>query len=249
MKSFAPCGRAFLLIGLIFAGCKSTPKTEPVLYRRNPELNRLSIAVAPAINLSGSADFDPTKFADFMANELGHADGISVIPVSRVLGVLAAQGLDRVESPAHAGELARWLGADAVLVFAVTQYDPYDPPSIGISAQLFGHRRRPSDAGGALDGAGQQDGSLERGQKVAGAQESAGELLAQTQLVFNASHDEIVKQIQRFAQGRDSDNSPYGWRKYVVSQQGFIQFCCYATIRGLLEDPSTPVLISSRTKS
>ena len=94
----------------------------------------MTIAVAPALNLSGAADFDPSRFADLMASELSYADGISVIPVSRVLGVLAAQELEKVESQAHAHELVRLLGADAILVFAVTEYDPYDPPSIAISA-------------------------------------------------------------------------------------------------------------------
>ena len=58
----------------------------------NPTLGSMTVAVAPAVNLSGSEDFDPTRFADLMASELSYAEGISVIPVSRVLGVLGAQG-------------------------------------------------------------------------------------------------------------------------------------------------------------
>jgi hypothetical protein len=200
----------------------------------------MTIAVAPAINLSGSADFDRDRFADLMASELGYAEGVSVVPVSRVLGLLATQGTDRIESPSHALELARLLGVDAILVFAVTEYDPYDPPSIGIAAQLYGKRRLPD--GEALDPV-----ALSQQARLAGATEgrTARRLLAQAERVFDASHEAVVREIQAFASQRGADDSPYGWRKYVVSQQHYIRFCCHATIRTLLskqteESPAEP---------
>ncbi len=85
-------------------GCSLQRRVEPV-FLANPNLGPMTIAVAPAVNLSGSVDFDRNRFADLMGVELSYADGISVIPVSRVLGVLAALGLDGVASPAHAREL------------------------------------------------------------------------------------------------------------------------------------------------
>ena len=125
-------------------GCSFQKRVEPASIA-NSSLGSMTIAVAPALNLSGSADFDPDRFADLLASELSYAEGISVIPVSRVLAVLAAQGRSGVESPAHALELVGLLGADAILVFAVTEYDPYAPPSIGLSAQLFG--KQPGTSG------------------------------------------------------------------------------------------------------
>ena len=116
----------------MLGGCSPPKRVEPALVVK-PELGPMTIAVAPALNLSGTTDFDPERFADLMASELSYFEGISVVPVSRVLSVLAAQGAEGVESPTHALELVRLLGADAILVFAVTEYGPYDPPSIGIS--------------------------------------------------------------------------------------------------------------------
>ena len=78
-------------------GCHGASRCGPASIT-NPALGPMSIAVAPALNLSGSADFDRNRFADLMASELGGAEGISVIPVSRVLGILAAQGRGNVES-------------------------------------------------------------------------------------------------------------------------------------------------------
>ena len=226
---------ALLLCAGMPVGCFSEQRAQPV-FIANPDLGSMTIAVAPALNQSGSADFDPSRFADLMASELSYADGISVIPVSRVLAVLAAHEVDHVKSPAHALELLGWLGADAVLVFAVTEYDPYDPPNIGITAQLYG--ARPGRRGGTMDPI-----ALSRNTTLAASVErgSPRGLLAQTQRVFDASHDSIVDEVRAFARRRDGDASPYGWRKYVVSQQHFIRYCSYATIRTLLDwqDDST----------
>ncbi|MBI3835206.1 MAG: hypothetical protein HY287_12820 [Planctomycetes bacterium] len=234
-------GWAWICTSVWILGCNSHQPAHAVRNDRprNEALRRATIAVAPAVNVSGSTDFDPNRFADLMASELGEFDGISVIPVSRVLGVLAAQGLDRVESTAHAGELARWLGADAILVFAVTRYDAYEPPSIGISAQLYGARNR---AGGepqsvAIGRRHSEDGRMATAEQDAGKQQST-ELLAQTQRMFDASHDDLVAEVRNFAASRTMDNSPYGWRKFMVSQRGFIQFCCYETIRDLIANRS-----------
>jgi len=189
----------------------------------------VTIAVAPAINLSGSADFDPNRFADLMASELSFVEGVRVIPVSRVLGVLAAQHLERVESAVHAEQLARWVGADAILVFAVTEYDPYDPPIIGISAQLLGRGPR---TGIELPGPVDPNKPIVR-ENV--PPEKAGvHVLAESQRVYDASHERIVREIRLFARQRNADESPYGWRRYVVDQQGYMRFCCHATAYALL---------------
>jgi len=224
----------WILVGGVFgamgwAGCAAPRQVDPVGIH-NPKLGPMAVAVAPALNLSGGTDFDVDRFADLMASELGHADGITVIPVSRVLGVLAAQGTKSIESQAHALEVVRLLGADAILVFSVTEYDPYVPPRIAISAQLFG--RRPVQGGGALDPA-----ALSRRPGLASSPapyEGRRGLLAATQRAFDASHNSVVAEVREFAGKRRGDRSPYGWRRYIVSQQDFVRFCCHSIIRAIL---------------
>ena len=217
-------------LAMVAGGCRVARRTETVSIF-DGSYQAMTIAVAPAVNLSGSSDFDPARFADLMASELGHADGIRVIPVSRVLGVLSSQGVESVVSKTHALELVTLLGADAILVFSVNEYDPYDPPTIGISAQLFGVR-----PGSGVSGTDPIEltrkttlPTKRRGTGVRG-------LLAQTQRVFDASHEAVVREIRDFASRRGADASPYGWRRYVVSQQAFIRFCCHATIAELLRE-------------
>ncbi len=229
---------------MLLVGCQSEKRIDPV-FVFNTQLGPATIAVAPAMNLSGSLDFDPNRFADLMASELSYAEGIKVIPVSRVLTVLGAQGQTRVESPAHALELIKLLGADAILIFAVTEYDPYDPPTIGISAQLFGARSQMRFGGLDPIALSRQAGLVSSGPTKRGRIRG---LLAQGQKVFNASHGYIVDDIKRFAAFRGADDSPYGWRRFVVNQQDYIRYCCHATIRSLLTgsyDSITPEMMTT----
>ncbi len=230
-----------LLSGGLPAGCSLERRTDPVLVA-NEALGPMTIAVAPALNLSGAADFDPNRLADLMASELSYVEGISVIPVSRVLGVLAAQGLDDVESRSHALELIELVGADAILVFSVTEYDPYDPPGIAISAQLYGSR--PLGGGRTLDPVGL---SKEAGLASSASSGSSRRFVAQVQRVFDASHDSIVEEIRTFAAQRRGGDSPYGWRRYMVSQQDFIRFCCHAIIRALFS-PRHEIVLAGATR-
>ena len=216
---------------ILLAGCRGENRTDSVVVM-NTRLGPATVAVAPALNLSGSSEFDPNRLADLMASELSFAEGVKVIPVSRVLTVLSAQGQTGVESPAHALELIKLLGADAILVFAVTEYDPYDPPSIGISAQLFGARSQ--SRFGALDPIAL---SRQAGLAAAPQRTSPRGLMAQTQRVFHASHGSVVEEIKRFAAYHGADESPYGWRRFVVNQQDFIRYCCHATISKLFDGP------------
>ena len=165
-----------------------------------------------------------------MASELSYAEGISVIPVSRVLALMAARGRTSVESPDDATELGELLGVDAILVFAVTEYDPYAPPNIGLSAQLFAARIGKS-RGEVVPVALSGPTTLAATRNEAPARR----LLGQAQGVFDASHESVAADIRVFAQRRGAEASPYGWRKYVVSQQHFIRYCCSAVIRMLLQ--------------
>ncbi len=222
MGSCVPVLAVFFL-----AGCGGK-RTRSVALS-NETLGPMTIAVAPALNVSGSVEIDVNRAADVMAGELSYVDGIQVIPVNRVLAILGDQRKKFVESPGHALEIAKRLGADGVLVFAITEYDAYEPPIIGITAQVFGTRRdrgtvrfdpvSQSRLGSPWPGGG-------RGASLAP--------LAQAQRILDASHERVRSEIERFASSRNADESPLGWRKYVASQQLYLRFCCHETIRSLV---------------
>ncbi len=223
----APWG-GWLLAAALLVGCAE--KRPPTVQMRNPWLSGMRVAVAPALNFSGTANFDPNMVADLMASELSYVDGFDVMPVSRTLAVLLRQGAAGVESPEHALEICEALGADAILVFAVTEYNPYEPPVVGITAQLYGSHA----------GAGPAGFDPVRVTRYAAPVEQRGvasalEPLAQVSRVRNAAHEPVIREVLAYARSRGADNSPYGWRKYLAVQKSYLRFCCHATIKELVQ--------------
>ena len=201
----------------------------------NSWLGPMTVAVAPALNFSGSTDFDAATVADLMASELGHVEGMNVIPVSRVLAVMARMGLPEVGSPEQAREIRRQTGADTILVFAITEYDPYEPPIVAIAAQLYG--RPPTWHGpGTLDPV--LVSRQARPFAVGASEAKTSGPIAQTQRVFNAAHDYVVGRVKQYADRRGDDGSAFGWRLYLVSQEHYLRFCCWAVVQELVRPPA-----------
>ena len=58
----------WLLLGIALpGGCRPEQRVDPVLVA-NTRFGPMTIAAAPALNLSGGADFDPNRVADLMAS-------------------------------------------------------------------------------------------------------------------------------------------------------------------------------------
>lgn len=193
----------------------------------------MSLAVAPILNFSGSFDLDPVKAADLLASELTDFDGIIVLPVSRVVAALIAEGKEQVESPRHALEIARRVGADAIIVAGITEYDPYTP-TVGLAIQMYADmnkfragNRAPDPQGGRDESPDFDDGpfvSANRGGRLAASEDSLRPL-GQIQKVYNATHDDVVSDVERYARNRDASDSPYGWQEYLKVQTQYLRFC------------------------
>lgn len=175
-----------------------------------------TVVVAPVLNLSASQDFDPTRITDFVASELAQFEGISVVPVNLTTAALAREGKRTVDSPEEALRLAAAFGADATLVAAVTEYQPYDPPTVGLIVQWYG-------AGDVL-------APDLRGATTA----SAAEPRVQAQRVFSADDQSVVREIKEFCKRRDGNDSPHGWRKYVVAQELYVRYSIWSLVRSIL---------------
>lgn len=195
-----------------------------------------TLAVAPAINASGVATFDPVRVSDLAVSELGTFSGVRVIGVNRVMAAMANRGLNSIRSPIDAIQVARDLGADGMIVFAVTEYDPYDPPIVGLAMQLYA----PSDPF-RPDWIDPVEESRRPTSRTAAAGRPASWPWAETQRVFNASHGDVVADVKTYARSRDAEHRPYGWRKYLVSQEHYLRFCLHAAMAELLNTPGASV--------
>ncbi|MBI4579498.1 MAG: hypothetical protein HY718_07345 [Planctomycetes bacterium] len=210
---------------LVVASCSHQEKKAPMFVASLPP--GTSVAIAPPINASGGPDIDMLKVADLMASELSSIPGIGVIGVNRVLAVLAEQGQRQVVSAEHALAICERLGADAIIVFAVTEYDPYTPV-VGIVAELYGPSPGGTPAGPAIDS------GLKRPFPAAPDQRSPRPW-AQVQRTFNAEHHAVQRDVEEYAEVRDANKTPYGWRKYLASQEYYLRYCCYSVARELVQ--------------
>ena len=137
MRSIATT--VFTALLLLACGCarETAPDygVERALYLSSTA--RQTWAVAPVLNLSGQREVDPILQADLVYGQVQQVAGLNVLPVNRVVEVYRALKIDQVQSEEQAALVCQLLGCDALLVGTVSLYDPYDPPRMGASLQLF----------------------------------------------------------------------------------------------------------------
>lgn len=226
---FSLCAGLFL--GLWLAGCEA-PAPPKAVSIANQRIGAMRIAVAPALNQSGTRAFDPVRIADIMASELSYVRGVEVIPVSRVLAALSDEKELAIKSPERALAVIEQLGADGMLVFAVTEYEPYHPPIVGLAAQLYRAGERP------MDGFDPIELSRRTVPFEATAPRASLSPIAQKSRVFDARHDSLLREVREFAENRTGKDSPLGWREFIVDQQAYVRFCCHETLVGIFDSDS-----------
>jgi len=209
-----------LVIGLSAAGCSHGDAQTAIVSN---DVRGMTYAVAPVLNFSGEMNFDPIKAADLLASELTYVDGINVLPVSRVVAYLAAQGRQQIESPAHALQVAEAVGADAIWIAGITEYDPYTPV-VGLAIQVYSQQR---SAGAGIDPV-----SAERMAQPMTLKLMADATLPreQIQMVYDGTHANVADAVHRFAGPRSENDSPLEWREYLKVQSLFLRFCWHDAI-------------------
>ncbi|WP_347243829.1 hypothetical protein [Thermogutta sp.] len=127
---------AFLLGLVIMAGCTLIPRpaVQPMIHNPFPQIHK--VAVAPFFNLSTEPTLDGRQVAIAYYNELQEIPGFEVIPVGVVERAMTIHRIS-LNSAADARRLAQVLGADAVVVGAVTEYSPYYPPRCGLQVEWY----------------------------------------------------------------------------------------------------------------
>ena len=131
--------RGALLVALLLVtsvGCQLIPEVayEPVVHNPFPQLTR--VAVAPFFNTSDEPTVDGRQFALAYFAELQSVPGFEVIPLSQVEAAIEDHAID-LSGPESARRLAQILGADAVVIGAVTDFVSYYPPQCGLEVEWW----------------------------------------------------------------------------------------------------------------
>lgn len=142
MRQFLPITAILFWLSIGLSGCVVTDigVSNPL-----PEVRR--VAVAPFINLTTDPDVDlergtlssggyvDRRFAKAYFAELQKTPGFEAIPVGVVEQAIAASGRP-MNGPEDYLAIARDIGADAIVVGAVTDFDPYHP-RLGLQIQWY----------------------------------------------------------------------------------------------------------------
>jgi hypothetical protein len=125
-----------IITALALSGCSVLPEVahQPTLHNPFPQLSK--VAVAPFVNLSDESTLDGRQFGLAYFNELQSVPGFEVIPLNVVEAAMLQHRID-LSSPEEARHLAQLLGADAVVLGAVTDYSPYYPPRLTMRVEWY----------------------------------------------------------------------------------------------------------------
>ena len=194
-----------------------------------------TIVVAPVMNLSTTAAVDTIEVTNALASELGQVEGINVVPLGRVYQYLSQVSTTGVAGTVGNAEEARGLAqvfkAQATIVAAVTEYDPYDPPRMGLAVQMYTTGAVPPATGSAgFDPV----SSSREAVPFPVTDDAANRPRDMIHRVYSGRDLDTKALAQLYARQRMADGSPYGWRRFLIDQRAFQRLCCYGVIREML---------------
>ncbi len=220
-----------IVMGLaLLGGCGSDKKQygqeEPLALENG---RRLVWAVAPAIDLSGQRGVDPLLQADLLYAQLQQVRGLTVIPVNRVAEVMAALRLGTVQSAEQAALVCDILGCDGLVIASITAFDPFNPPKLGASVQVFGkpnnYRRQEN-----LD---VRDLARQAAPKP-GDVAAPPEKFIQAVGMYDAANGSVRQQVEQYAAGRNDPTGPLAAREYFLSMDRYCGFVYHQLVGQLL---------------
>src|SRR5258706_15911896 len=197
-----------------------------------PGRKRQVWAVAPVVNLSGQKAVDPITQADLVYQQLQQVEGLTAIPVNRTAEVLYSLRLERVQSEQQAALVCDLLGCDGLIVPTITAYDPYNPPKLGASLQLF---NKPADFARQATGSPREMARQATPSVNQSTPPAAG--VIQVVGMYDAENGSVRTALFRYAHGRHDPGGPMGAREYLVSMDRYCGFVYHVLIADLLNSP------------
>mgnify|MGYP006996005194 CR=1 FL=1 len=234
----AACAAALAAVVCAPVGCGGSGRRESALIRPHllvspygATVGEVTWAAAPLRNESGTSVPDALGLTDKVVAAAQQVLGLTCLPVNRTLEAMAAVGIEEIRTPEDAEAVASVLGVDGLLVGSITAYDPYDPPTYGLSLALLARSGRLAGTGGgvaprrlATDGTGRTSAST---WATAPASAVSAHLDAK-------SHD-VLMALRSYSQGRHDPDGAFGWRRYTASMELYTEFGSQFVVRRLLE--------------
>jgi hypothetical protein len=217
------------LLSLVLPACAPEKKPPPPreFHLTSPYTDVRTYAVAPVVNLSGSRDLDPLAISDVLFSELQQVQNLNVLPVNKTLAAMELLKIRTINTPQKAQAIAEAVGADALVVPAITSYDPYNPPSIGMSLQLY--------TLDTLAGPPPVVSHQINGAAIPGDAPKARQPVVEIAAIFNATNQTVLQELQSFARGRTDYQSALQEERFLADIDAYTRFVCHAMVRRLIE--------------
>ncbi|MFI4871832.1 MAG: hypothetical protein ACIARQ_08475 [Phycisphaerales bacterium JB061] len=218
-----------LLVGCAARGPELTP---PAVLRSPYDSSRGDVlfAVVPLRNESGTTVFRPEEVSDAFVNAFTSVPGIRCLPLNRTISEMRGLGMREITNPSDLKALAEAMNVDGLIVGTVTAYDPYNPPTLGISLAL--HAGNPVFAAGPeLD---ELRGAVRDPQTPAPSR-YVDSPVASISEVFDGRNHGVQIEVRRYAQGRIDPTAARGWQTYLASMPLYTEFVAHAAVGRLLD--------------
>jgi hypothetical protein len=232
------------LAALPLAACDALfgpPKPPPLEFTLiTPYDTTRTLAIAPTVNLSGSRDFDPLVVSDTLYSEMQQVHNLNVLPLNKTLLAMQRLGIRSIDDSKSAQQLAKFLNADGLVIPAVTDYSPYNPPNVAMVLQLYTPpapvpapqptvktppiRVNPDTVIFATDVSSPPAPPPPPRQPV-----------SQVTAVFNATNQSVLRELHIFAVGRTQYNAPLTEERFLMDADSYMRFVCHAMVRRLMD--------------
>jgi hypothetical protein len=215
------------------AGCASEERLTTPVEHQSPWGAERTWAVVPLANESGVSSVDALAMSDDLVAEVEAVEGLRAIPLNRTIAAMRAMGLPSVRTDAEARALLRVLQVDGLLVGSVTAYDPYQPLTLGVAAQLYTTDRPQVTATDV--------GELTMAVTDGGGAGSAGQRLgpsSQASRIYSASNHDVLQRVATYAAGRHNPKSGLRQQVYTASMSAYSRFVAFEVVGEILSGES-----------
>ncbi len=225
-----------VLVGLGACAARTQQLTPPAVLSSPYDTSRGEVlwAVVPLRNETGTTTLDAFAISDKVVAAASQVRGVRALPLNRTIATMRALSMTQLADPADAKRLATEMGVDGLIVGSITAYDPYNPPTLGLSLALYA---RP----GAMDTGGVTtiDTRTLQYQPTdyhyfprSSFKESPASVIS---VHLDGKNHQVLMDVQNYARGRHDPTSAYGWKRYLASMDLFTEFAAWHAVGRLID--------------
>lgn len=214
---------ALVVLGSLTGCYKPEQIVRPDKYR-SPYQQNVRWAVVPFADQAPQTSVNTMQFMMAVNQQLQQTIGIDPVPATDVIQAMRQLGIAQIQGAKEAVMLAKELQVDGVLVGSITDWDPYDPPKIGVTVKLYCVSR---DPGYAVSPRLLQEAPSDRNLPMRNDYAPTAEVNA----YIDAANGNTLTRMKNFALGRTPMGTPNGWHMYLMNMNLYVEFAAHDMLR------------------